>query len=109
MKTSSQRPKGVTTMGRLANKNILITGGNSGIGLAAAQEFDREGARVAICGLNEGTLQAAKETPPSATRPHRTSRLNEAAGAALKLLQQWECQRHPRRWSARLEGIDQCS
>ncbi len=38
-------------MGRLANKNILITGGNSGIGLAAAQEFDREGARVAICGL----------------------------------------------------------
>jgi len=37
--------KGVTTMGRLANKNILITGGNSGIGLAAAQEVDREGAR----------------------------------------------------------------
>jgi NAD(P)-dependent dehydrogenase (short-subunit alcohol dehydrogenase family) len=49
-------------MGRLANKNILITGGNSGIGLAAAQEFDREGARVVICGLNEGSLQAAKET-----------------------------------------------
>src|SRR5439155_1412143 len=54
--------KGVTMMGRLANKNILITGGNSGIGLAAAQEFDREGARVAICGLNEGSLQAAKKT-----------------------------------------------
>src|SRR5258708_1341187 len=49
-------------MGRLAGKNILITGGNSGIGLAAAQEFDREGARVAICGLNERTLQAAKGT-----------------------------------------------
>src|SRR3989442_5005399 len=49
-------------MGRLANKNILITGGNSGIGLAAAQEFDREGARVAICGLSEGSLQAAKES-----------------------------------------------
>ena len=38
-------------MGRLADKNILITGGNSGIGLAATQEFDREGARAAICGL----------------------------------------------------------
>src|SRR5207302_11475798 len=49
-------------MGRLANKNILITGGNRGIGLAAAQEFDREGARVAICGVNEGSLQAAKDT-----------------------------------------------
>ena len=49
-------------MTRLANKNILITGGNSGIGLAAAQEFDREGARVAICGLNETSLQAAKKT-----------------------------------------------
>jgi len=47
-------------MGRLANKNILITGGNSGIGLATAQEFDREGARVAICGLNEESLQALR-------------------------------------------------
>src|SRR5499427_5189408 len=35
-------------MGRRANKHIPITGGNSGIGLAAAQEFDREGARVAV-------------------------------------------------------------
>src|ERR1700730_7171601 len=49
-------------MGELAEKNILITGGNSGIGLAAAQEFDREGARVAICGLNERSLQATKKT-----------------------------------------------
>ena len=49
-------------MGKLTGKNILITGGNSGIGLAAAQEFDREGARVAICGLNERTLQATKKT-----------------------------------------------
>src|SRR5258707_14008207 len=48
-------------MNRLTNKNILITGGNSGIGLATAQEFDREGARVAVCGLHERTLQATKE------------------------------------------------
>src|SRR3974390_1384349 len=49
-------------MGRRADKNILSTGGNSGIGLAEAQEFYREGARVAICGLNEGALQTARET-----------------------------------------------
>jgi len=49
-------------MGKLIDKNILITGGNSGIGLAAAQEFDREGARVAICGLNEKTLRVAAES-----------------------------------------------
>src|SRR6516164_2490013 len=35
-------------MGRRANKPILLTGGNSRIGLAAAQAFDREGARVAV-------------------------------------------------------------
>jgi len=35
-------------MGRIADKNILISGGNGGIGLAAAQDFDREGARVAV-------------------------------------------------------------
>ena len=49
-------------MGTLTDKNILITGGNSGIGLATAQEFDKQGARVAICGLNERTLQATKKT-----------------------------------------------
>ena len=58
-------------MGRLANKNILITGGNSGIGLATAKEFDREGARVAICGLNERTLQAAEETLGAEARRSR--------------------------------------
>jgi len=63
-------------MGRLADKNILITGGNSGIGLAAAQEFDREGARVAICGLNEGSLQAAKETLGAGSLAVRTDVTN---------------------------------
>src|SRR5205809_2093712 len=33
----NQKSKGVTTMGRLANKNILITGGNSGIGLRSEE------------------------------------------------------------------------
>ena len=44
---------------RLTNKTALITGGNSGIGLATARLFLAEGARVAITGRNQKTLRAA--------------------------------------------------
>src|SRR4029077_11406249 len=49
-------------MGKLENKNILITGGTRGVGLASAQEFEREGARVVICGTDEKTLKEARST-----------------------------------------------
>ncbi len=44
---------------RLEKKTALITGGNSGIGLATARLFLAEGARVAITGRNQKTLDAA--------------------------------------------------
>src|SRR3984893_9099666 len=51
---------------RLKNKTALITGGNSGIGLATARLFVAEGARVAITGRNQVTLEAAaKELGPN--------------------------------------------
>lgn len=46
---------------RLKQKTIVITGGNSGIGLAAAKLFIAEGAQVAITGRNQETLQQASE------------------------------------------------
>ncbi|WP_130618903.1 SDR family oxidoreductase [Dyella amyloliquefaciens] len=47
-------------MNRFANKTVLVTGGNSGIGLAAAQAYAAEGARVVITGRDQATLDQAK-------------------------------------------------
>src|SRR3989454_9907312 len=47
------------TSRRLAGKIALTPGGNSGIGLAPAEEFLRAGARVAITGRDATTLESA--------------------------------------------------
>ncbi len=46
-------------MGKLDGKIALITGGNSGIGLATAKRFVQEGAYVFITGRREAELAAA--------------------------------------------------
>ena len=46
-------------MKKLENKVAVITGGNSGIGLAAARAYAEQGARVVILGRNAETLDEA--------------------------------------------------
>jgi len=49
-------------MKRFEGKVAVVTGGNSGIGLAAAKRLQEEGARVAILGRSRKTLDEAVKT-----------------------------------------------
>jgi NAD(P)-dependent dehydrogenase (short-subunit alcohol dehydrogenase family) len=51
-----------THMKRLEGKVAVVTGGNSGIGLATAKRLQEEGARVAISGRSKKTLDEAVKT-----------------------------------------------
>ena len=47
-------------MNRFINKTVLVTGGSSGIGLAAAKAFAAEGAQVVITGRDAAALEQAQ-------------------------------------------------
>ncbi|WP_237154613.1 glucose 1-dehydrogenase [Oryzibacter oryziterrae] len=47
---------------RFLDQVVLVTGGSTGIGLAAAQLFVKEGAKVYITGRNADSLEAARAT-----------------------------------------------
>lgn len=48
-------------MGKYSDKNVVITGGGSGMGFAMAKLVVDEGARVMITGRSQATLDAARE------------------------------------------------
>ncbi|MFB3146823.1 MAG: SDR family NAD(P)-dependent oxidoreductase, partial [Nitrospirales bacterium] len=47
---------------KLKGKVAVITGGNSGIGLATAKDFKAQGARVVIFGRSQRALDVADQT-----------------------------------------------
>jgi len=72
---------------RFKDKVAVVTGGNSGIGLATAKAFTREGAKVAITGRSDSTLKAAQKElgPDVLVIKADMSRVPEIAAAMTRI------------------------
>ncbi|HEU4372565.1 MAG TPA: SDR family oxidoreductase [Telluria sp.] len=70
-------------MKRFDNKTVLITGGNSGIGLATAIQFAAEGARVIITGRDQAALDLARTQIGASAIAIRTDQGDIQAAAVL--------------------------
>jgi NAD(P)-dependent dehydrogenase (short-subunit alcohol dehydrogenase family) len=78
-------------MGKLDGKIALITGGSTGIGLASAVLFQKEGAQVIVTGRNAEAIAAAqKELGPGALAvASDTSRLAEIKSLIAQIKQKF--------------------
>lgn len=78
---------------RFDNKFVVIIGGNSGIGLAAANAFAREGAMVVVVGRSAATLMAAAKRIGSSAMAHAC---DVSQPEQVRLLFRWLEDRIPR-------------
>jgi 3-oxoacyl-[acyl-carrier protein] reductase len=81
----------------LKGKGVLVCGGSSGIGLAAAQRFLEEGSRVFVAGLEPAGVDAAV----AGLRQH-----GEVSGLACDVSQEAEVARLAAAADAALGGVD---
>ena len=79
-------------MKRFEGKVAMVTGGNSGIGLAAAKAFAREGAQVAVTGRDEATLKNAEKEIGSGALAIRAdaARISDLDAAMAKVREQFK-------------------
>lgn len=70
-------------MARFDGKTVVITGGTSGIGLAAAKRIIDEGGKVMVTGRSEKGLERAREELPSAAIVLKNDAADPAQAQAL--------------------------
>jgi NAD(P)-dependent dehydrogenase (short-subunit alcohol dehydrogenase family) len=68
---------------RFAGKNVVVTGGSSGIGLATAQRICNEGGRVLVTGTSDKRLAEAREALPQGSIAIANDAADPAAAEAL--------------------------